>query len=97
MSCPTVFLFLAVILATSKQSVIDYFGFSIQLPFTVVVYAFYLIPSMHVETDGPNFQNYIFAFIYLCSCHFMCSNFLLTLVIRQILGWSFIIFNIVMW
>ena len=97
MSYPTVFLFLAMIFVAIDARAIDLFGLSIQLPFTVVVYAFYLIPSMQVNFEGPNFQNYLFSFIYLCSCHFMCSNFLLTLVIRQVLGWSFIVLNIVMW
>ena len=45
-SCPTIFLFLAVILATSRPKMIDYFGFSIQLPFTVAAFAFYLVPSI---------------------------------------------------
>ena len=96
-SCPTIFLFLAVILATSRPRMIDYFGLSIQLPFTVAAYAFYLVPSIYVETEGPNFQDYVFALIFLCSCHFMSSNYLLTLIIRQVLSWSFIVFNIVMW
>lgn len=97
MSCPTIFLFMAVILAKRNPNVIDYFGLSIMLPFCVTAYAFYLIPSLHVETNGPNFQNYVFGLIYLCSCHFMCSNFLVTFIIRQVLGWSFILLSLYMW
>ena len=52
---PTILLFLIVILSIGRQYLVDYFGLSIQLPFTLVAYSVYLVPSMQLEIEGPIF------------------------------------------
>ena len=49
------FLFLAMLTAIKNAKAIDYFGLYLQLPFTVAVYAFYLIPEMQMNNGSPNF------------------------------------------
>ena len=44
LSVPTVILFAVILLAVKRQGIIDYFGLSIQLPFTVAAYSYYLMP-----------------------------------------------------
>ena len=44
LSVPTVILFAVILLAVRRQGIIDYFGLSIQLPFTVAAYSYYLLP-----------------------------------------------------
>ena len=59
---------------------------------------FYLTPNwIEVESGRPNFQMYTFAVFYISSCNFMSTDFLLTLVVRQVSCWAFILFNILMW
>ena len=51
----TGFLFVAVVISTAAPCFIEFFGLSIQLPFTIASYAFYLMPQMKLVTSGPNF------------------------------------------
>ena len=40
---------------------------------------------------------YIFGVFYVTSCNFMSTDFLMTLIMRQVTCWAFILFNIQMW
>jgi len=86
-----------VLLSCKSERLVDFFGLSVQLPFTLTAYIFYLTGWIDHEEGRPTFQMYIFSVFFLVSCIFMSSNFLLTLLLRQAMCWTFIILNTAMW
>ena len=75
---------LILLVATKERScLLDYYGFGVMASFIVVKYIFYLMPSLKIDhADGPDFAMHLFMFVYLTSCHFMTSNFVLSIVMR---------------
>ena len=96
MCTATMLLFIATIFACKRPMFIDFYGFSILLAFVVVIYVYYLTPSMQIQGGGPNSSNLMFGVFYFINSHFMSSNFLLTFILRQVLTWTFLCFNVVM-
>ena len=66
-------------------------------PMVVVGVIFYLNPSMYLEDGGPNYQMYMFTLMYATNMFFMTTDYLLTLVVRQLLTWVFLSCSILVW
>ena len=96
MCMATVLLLIATIFACKRPKMIDFYGFLILLAFVVVMYVYYLTPSMQIQGGGPNSAIPMFGVFYFINSHFMSSNFLLTFILRQILTWTFLCFNVFM-
>ena len=76
------------VFAYKRPIIVDFLGFFIFLAFVVVMYVYYLTPSMQISDGGPNLSMSMFAIFYLISCQYMSSNFLRTFILRQILTWA---------
>ena len=96
-SFSTVLLIVFMALATCKVRFIDFFGFSILFPLVVVGTTFYLSPSMHLKDGGPNYQMYMFCLIYATNMFYMTTDYLFTMLVRQVLGWIFLGCSIFIW
>ena len=97
LSFPTALLVVFMALATCKVKLIDFFGFALMFPMVVVGVIFYLNPSMYLEDGGPNYQMYMFTLMYATNMFFMTTDYLLTLVVRQLLTWVFLSCSILVW
>ena len=86
---PTLSLFLCLRAAREKPFFTDLLGLSIFLPFVIVSYIFHIVPSLKIDTeDGPTYLFKLTCLFYLTNCQFMSTNFLVSVVTREVCTWS---------
>ena len=82
---PSILLVLCLLAARERSFFTDLFGLSILVPFVTVSYIFNIVPSLKIDSEeGTNYLLQTTALFYLTACHFMSTNFLISMVTRVV-------------